>query len=67
MLEYLSQLDLERYPHELLLPRIWGLRQNFTAYDAAYVALAEILEATLVAADRRLAAAPESGAEIELI
>jgi predicted nucleic acid-binding protein len=54
----LADLPLRRYPHDFLLPRIWDLRSNLTAYDAAYVALAEALDATLVTRDRRLAAAP---------
>src|SRR4051812_23967719 len=36
-------LPLERFPHELFLPRIWHLRHNFTPYDAAYLSLAEYL------------------------
>ena len=47
-LEDLADLPLARYPHELLLSRIWALRDNVTAYDAAYVALAEALDAPLV-------------------
>src|SRR5689334_12816102 len=39
----LRALGLERYPHDVLLPRVWQLRANLTAYDAAYVALAEAL------------------------
>ena len=54
----LGQLDVERYTHELLLPLIWQLRNNLTAYDAAFVALASILDAPLVTLDARLAAAP---------
>ncbi len=53
----LVDLPLRRYPHDLLLPRIWALRHNFTAYDAAYVALAEVLDAKLLTRDRRLAGA----------
>jgi predicted nucleic acid-binding protein len=66
-LQSLAELDLERYSHTPLLPRIWALRKNLTAYDAAYVALAEVLEATLLTGDQRLAAAPGVLAEIELI
>jgi predicted nucleic acid-binding protein len=51
-------LDLERYDHVPLLPRIWALRDNHTAYDAAYIALAEALHAPLLTADERLAQAP---------
>jgi len=66
-LRHLAELDLERHAHTLLLPRIWALRGNLTAYDAAYVALAEVLEATLITSDRRLAAAPGILAEVELL
>jgi predicted nucleic acid-binding protein len=62
----LLDLQLTRYPHFLLLLRIWQLRQNFSAYDAAYVALAEKLRAPLITRDRRLAAAPGHSAVIEL-
>ena len=54
----LSTLELLRAPHAPLMPRIWELRDNVTPYDAAYVALAEALDAPLVTADARLAAAP---------
>jgi predicted nucleic acid-binding protein len=63
----LSDLPIIRYPHRDLLPSIWALRHNFTAYDAAYVALAEALGAPLLTSDRRLAAAPGSTATFELI
>lgn len=66
-LEHLTLLDLNRYGHDGFLPRIWALRENFTAYDAAYVALAEVLNATLVIGDRRLANAPGTRANIELL
>ncbi len=54
----LADLDLERVSHRPLLVRIWELHRNITPCDAAYVALAELIEATLVTADRRLAQAP---------
>lgn len=63
----LADLPLTRYPHDLLLPRIWDLRANLTAYDAAYVALAEALGATLVTRDERLAGAPGVRASIEVL
>lgn len=58
---------LNRYPHDFLLPRIWTLRQNLTAYDAVYVALAESLDAPLITRDRRLAAAAAQHARIEIV
>lgn len=66
-LEYLLHLPLTRYPHDVLLPRIWELRHAITAYDAAYVALAEALAAPLVTRDASLAAAGRRVARIELI
>jgi len=63
----LADFPLRRYPHDFLLPRIWDLRNNLTAYDAAYVALAEVLDATLLTRDRRLAAAAGHRAKIELV
>ena len=60
-------LDLQRYPHTDLLPRIWELRHNATAYDAAYLVLAEVLEVPLVTADSALAEVPGSRAEVLLI
>jgi predicted nucleic acid-binding protein len=53
-LEVLASLPLERYEHSPLLPRIWELRNNFTAYDAAYIALAETANAVLFTCDRKL-------------
>jgi predicted nucleic acid-binding protein len=58
---------LTRYTHEPLLQRIWELRHNMTAYDAAYVALAEALNAPLITCDARLSKAPGTRATIELI
>ena len=66
-LQHLAELDLDRYPHTPLLPRIWALRENLTAYDATYVALSEVLEAPLLTTDKRLAAAPAGTAKIELL
>ena len=54
----LRDLDLTRHAHEPLLDRIWDLRDTFSAYDAVYVALAEVLDASLLTSDRRLARAP---------
>jgi len=66
-LDDLHALDLERHAHEPLLDRIWSLRQNLTAYDAVYVALAEALDATLLTCDRKLARAPGIGRRVEIV
>lgn len=63
----LADLPLHRYPHDFLLHRVWDLRNNFTAYDAMYVALAEALDAPLLTRDKRLAASPGHHARIELV
>ena len=62
-----DDLPLRRYPHIELLPRVWELRNSVTAYDAVYVALAEMLDAPLVTRDRRLANAVGHGARVELV
>ena len=62
----LSALSISLYPHSAMLPRIWELRDNVSAYDAAYIALAETLEAPLVTRDARLARAPGIRAEVEV-
>jgi predicted nucleic acid-binding protein len=62
----LMDLRLTRYPHFVLLPRVWQLRHNFSAYDAAYIGLAEKLGASLITRDARLSAAPGHAATIEL-
>lgn len=64
---HLRVLPLDRVPHRPLLDRCWELRENLTIYDAAYVALAEILGVTLLTADRRLANAPGLRCPVEVL
>lgn len=64
-LSELMDMPIRRYPATRLLERIWRLRGTLTAYDAAYVALAEALDAPLVTTDRHLAQADGHGARIE--
>ena len=66
VIEDLLVLRLTRYPHWMLLPRIWKLRNNLSAYDAAYVALAEQLGATLISRDSKLSSAPGHTASVEI-
>jgi predicted nucleic acid-binding protein len=63
----LGDVPVRRYAHGFLLPRVWELRNNLTAYDAVYVALAEALDAPLLTRDRRLAAAAGHHARVELV
>jgi predicted nucleic acid-binding protein len=63
----LADIDLHRHGHLDLLTRAWKLRENVTAYDAMYLALAEALDATLVTCDAPLAKAPGHTANIELV
>ena len=63
----LSDFPLHRYPHDFLLPRVWELRHNLTAYDAVYVALAEALDARLLTCDRRIAAAAGRHAPVDFV
>lgn len=63
----LIDLRLQRAPHRPLLGRCWDLRHNLSPYDAAYVALAEALDTTLLTSDERLARAPGPSCSIHLI
>ncbi|HME03795.1 MAG TPA: type II toxin-antitoxin system VapC family toxin [Solirubrobacteraceae bacterium] len=60
-----AEMALVRYPHKALSDRVWELRHNLTAYDATFVALAEVLAAPLITCDARLASTPNHGATIE--
>jgi len=62
----LADLQATRHGHEPLLPRVWGLRGNLTAYDAAYVALPGLLDAALLTSDRALTRSSGHSARIEL-
>lgn len=64
--DYLD-LPITRYSHDVFAFRIWELRQNLTAYDGAYVALAETLSAPLITRDRKLASTSGHRAIIEVV
>lgn len=66
-LDDLAAFPVTRHPHQLYVPRIWELRNNITAYDAAYVVLAEALNVPLLTRDKRLASAAGHHARIELV
>ncbi|MGL4743688.1 MAG: type II toxin-antitoxin system VapC family toxin [Dermatophilaceae bacterium] len=63
----LTDLAATRWDHEPLLRRVWELRENVTAYDACYVALAELLDAVLLTGDRRLTRAPGLRCAVEVL
>lgn len=63
----LRALDVERHAHEPLLERVWALRENLTAYDAVYVALAEALDTTVLTCDTHLSRAPGLGGRVEVV
>ena len=66
-LDDLLEIPIQRAPHRPLLRRCWELRDNLSVYDAAYVALAEALDAPLVTADARLAKAPRVRCAVEVL
>jgi predicted nucleic acid-binding protein len=66
-IQVLAAFPMERYGHEPLLLRIWELRENLTAFDAAYVALAEALRCPLLTGDARLAGAAGIRTTVEVI
>ena len=66
----LLDLPIERYPHDILVPRVWALRENFSAYDASYMALAEAVAdepVPLLTADARLAKAVSGLLEVPVL
>ena len=66
-LEDFESFAIERYAHLPFLRRIRALRANTTMYDACYLALAEVLDAPLLTADRRLSAVPGHHASVEVV
>ena len=65
-LDRLRDTRFVRYPHTALMERMWALRENLTAYDAPYIALAEALDAPVVTTDARLARASGVRAAVEV-
>lgn len=63
----LEALRIDRVPHRPLLARCWKLKDTLTPYDAAYVALAEMMDLALVTADARLARAPGIRCLVEVL
>lgn len=63
----LIEIPIQLAPHGPLLLRVWELRESLTSYDASYVALAEMLEAPLLTADRAIQQAPGTRCEIEVL
>jgi predicted nucleic acid-binding protein len=66
-LQDLADFPVTRCSHEPLLERIWGLRHSLSAYDAAYIALAEALDAPLVTCDARIAHAHGHSVNVEIL
>jgi predicted nucleic acid-binding protein len=63
----LRRIPLRRASHQRLVSRCWELRDNFTAYDASYIALAEMLGTTLVTTDARMSRAPQRSCMVEVL
>lgn len=66
-IQLLERLPVDRRPTLPLVPRVWALRENLTAYDATYVALAEALACPLLTCDARIRDAPGHGARIRVV
>lgn len=63
----LADLPLTRHPHQVLLPLIWNFRDNLTAYDVTYLALAHGLEATLLTGDAALGSVPGFNGRVDIL
>jgi predicted nucleic acid-binding protein len=63
-LQIYRHIPMKRYSHKVLMPRIWELRHNFTAYDTSYIALAEALDAPLITCDRAFASTSGHRAQV---
>ncbi len=66
-LQDFNDLGIHRHEHQALVGRVWSLRNNFTAYDAVYVALAEALGATLLTSDAAFANTAYHDADVRVI
>jgi predicted nucleic acid-binding protein len=66
-LETWRRVGLMRHASSSLLMRVWELRENLTAYDAHYIALAEVLGCGVITSDRRMATAPGARCEVSLL
>ncbi|MGQ0656056.1 MAG: type II toxin-antitoxin system VapC family toxin [Betaproteobacteria bacterium] len=66
-LEDFDDFLIERHAHAALLPRVWQLRESAGAYDAAYLALAEALDAPLLTCDAKLARSHGHSVAVELV
>ena len=66
-LETWRHVGLVRHASSSLLMRVWELRENLTAYDAHYIALAEVLGCDVITSDRRMATAPGARCEVHLL
>lgn len=62
----LQNMPIQRFPHDVFIVNLWEMRDNFTMYDAAYVALAQVLSATFITCDRRLAKVARQRIEVEV-
>lgn len=66
-LDVFRHMPIDRFGHGLLHTRIWSLRHNLTAYDAAYFALAELLEAPLWTRDRKFLSVPGHRVRVDIL